>query len=424
MKRISLLIISFIIFLSFTPGIVLAESDDIIPLDEQGISSKHYILYDPLTKTVLSQALSHEKIAPASITKALTLITALELIDQDPSSIEIKVPAAVYDGLTPIASIAGFEIDEVITLEDAFYGLMLPSGADASRIISWYLTQSPEGLASEMNKKAQAIGMKNSLFMNTSGLDQDNHYSTAYDLALLIDYALQNEDFKTIYDAENYTTSKTSHHPEGIKLVDRNLEYARKDKNNYILGAKSGYTENAQRSLSSYAQKDNKQLIFISTYNTNKLASENGPVEDANLAYARAFEDYKNITILSKNTVFDTLAIENAKAFEYLSSEDINIYIPKDLDPNDIKIEIKDQPHNLVAPVEANTSMGNLEISYNDKVVYRTPYTNQDLIPVRLLSVIWDFSKVLFIIISLALFIVFAFLYIHSTVQKYKHFNR
>ena len=417
-KKISIFVLSSFIFLSnISP--VKAIEQNIIPLEQHGIESQHYILYDRSNKSILSEKNAHEKVHPASITKALTLITAIEMIEDKDFDKTIKVDPEIFNGLDPIASLAGFEANEEITLRDAFYGLMLPSGADASRIISHYLSGSPEGLNEYMNQKAKEIGMKNSNFVNTSGLDDENHLSTAYDLALLIDYSLNNDLFREIYESRTYTSSKTKEHPDGIEFVDLNLEYADKFETPIIKGAKSGYTELAQRSLSSYAQKDKQELIFISIFNPSR-EDRKGPVDDAIIAYDRAFNDYKLITAINKNTIFDSLEIKNANDFDFVLDEDINVYIPKDLDLKDLKVEIKNKPEGLVAPLEAKTALGTLEISYNDKIIYRQPMTNKEEIKIKFTKVLWDFMKVFLSILAIAIAFVLVFLYLFKSFTKYK----
>ncbi len=417
-KKISIFVLSSFIFLANISPIKAIEQN-IIPLEQHGIESQHYILYDRSNKSILSEKNAHEKVHPASITKALTLITAIEMIEDKDFDKIIKVDPEIFNGLDPIASLAGFEANEEITLRDAFYGLMLPSGADASRIISHYLSGSPEGLNEYMNQKAKEIGMKNSNFVNTSGLDDENHLSTAYDLALLIDYSLNNDLFREIYESRTYTSSKTKEHPDGIEFVDLNLEYADKFETPIIKGAKSGYTELAQRSLSSYAQKDKQELIFISIFNPSR-EDRKGPVDDAIIAYDRAFNDYKLITAINKNTIFDSLEIKNANDFVYVLDEDINVYIPKDLDLKDLKVEIKNKPEGLVAPLEAKTALGTLEISYNDKIIYRQPMTNKEEIKIKFTKVLWDFMKVFLSILAIAIAFVLVFLYLFKSFTKYK----
>ena len=395
---------------------IRAEGHHIIPLDQLDIGSEVYLLYDRDSKQVLAEKDSSIPVHPASITKVLTVITAIELMEPLNLKQEIAIAPEVYQEIDPEASIVGFRINERVTLEDILQGIMLPSGADATRALSFHLFQNTEKLAEAMNTKAKEIGMHNSNFVNTSGLDDDSHLSTAYDLALLVDYALENETFRKLYKSETYTSTKTEQHPEGVEMSDGNLKYANTLENNYIIGAKSGYTDGAQRALSSLGSDGNKELIFISLLNDD-IARRTGPVDDANLVYTRAFEDFKEVTALNKNTVFDLLQVENALDYEYFLEEDIRVWIPKDLAISDLKLEIKGKPEGLVAPVEADTLLGVLEVSYKDKVIYQGPLINSEVIPIKLSKVILDFLKTFFFITALALSFVSIFV---LSVRSYK----
>lgn len=422
LKKIQKAFLSLIILFTMTLPIE-AEGTQIIPLDQLDLGSEVYLLYDRDSKRVLAEKDSSLLVHPASITKVLTVITAIELMEPLNLKQEIIIAPEVYQGIDPEASIVGFRINERVTLEDILQGIMLPSGADATRAISFHLFQDTEKLAEAMNTKAKEIGMFDSNFVNTSGLDHDLHLSTAYDLALLVDYALENEVFRKLYKSETYTSSSTEQHPQGVEMTDGNLKYANSVENNYIIGAKSGYTDGAQRALSSLGSDGNKELIFVSLLNDD-ITRRTGPVDDANMVYARAFEDFKEVTALNKNTVFDLLQVENALDYEYFVKDDIRVFIPKDLAKSDLKVEIKGKPQALVAPVEAETLLGVLEISYKDKVIYQGPLTNAEEIPVKLSKVLLDFFKTFFFITALALSFVAIFILSVRSFNLRKHRRR
>lgn len=422
LKKLQISLISILLLLTFTLNIA-ADENDIIPLDKLDIGSEVYLLMDRESKQILSEKDSQKLIHPASITKVLTVITAIEMMEPLNLEQEINVDPEVYNGIDPEASIVGFLMNEKVTLEDILQGIMLPSGADATRALSYHLFQDTEKLAVAMNTKAQEIGMNNSNFVNTSGLDDDRHLSTAYDLALLVDYALENEEFRRLYESKEYTTSKTTQHPEGIELFDHNLEYADSLENNYIVGAKSGYTDAAQRALSSVASNGEKEYIFISVLN-EFILSKKGPIDDAALAYNRVYNEYKQITAINKDEVIDTLLVEDALDYEYQLPEDVRIYIPQDLNMNDLKMEVKGKPENLIAPVEAQSNLGILEISYNDKIVYRQTMLNETTIPIKSSKIILDFLISLAIILTILLAVISIFIFIWRSIVKRRRSRR
>ncbi len=399
-----------IIILGWTQ-IIPVSAKGIVPLDEKKIKSSVYLLMDRENKEILDEKDSHQLIHPASITKVLTTITALEMLeDIDLENTYYTIEEEVFIGLDPIASVAGFEPHEKRSLKDILYGIMLPSGADATRAISMFLTKDPEGLSKEMNKKAKEIGMKNSHFVNTSGLDHPDHLSTAYDLALLVDYALENEEFRNIYQSREYLAAKNEQHPNGIEFHNRPLVLADKEDEHFIRGAKSGYTEKAGLSLSSWAVKGSQELIFISSGIFEEKANYKWPVRDALYAYQRSMVDFQKVTAVHRQTILDSIPIKNAQDFQFKVEEDINVYIPKDLNLKDLQIQIVNKPQDLIAPVEAKTPMGTLKISYHDKLIHQENIQNKKTIPVLWTQVIKEFLKILFDI-ALILALILASIY-------------
>ena len=197
-------------------------------------------------------------------------------------------------------------VGEKISLLDLLYGLMLRSGNDAAIMISTYVSGSEEEFVKLMNQKAKEIGMKNTIFYNSSGLDNTTrgNLSTAYDMALLTRYAMQNEQYRNIVKTKEYTV-KTNLKTYVWHNKNKLLQY------DYITGGKTGYTEKAKRTLVSTASKNNLNLIVVTIkdsddWNTHKSL------------YEEAFDTYKLYKIIDKDnfsvigdTYYDDLYIKN-----------------------------------------------------------------------------------------------------------------
>lgn len=402
MKRIFTLLLVGVLCFS-TPTTAYAQSpttayqtqEDLISVQNIMMYSSNYLLMDMESGQVLTQKNGYSKIHPASITKVLTLITALEMLESQNVSLKetYTIPAEVVDDLTSIASVAGFEGGDTVTIEDILYAIILPSGADATRAISMRLTQDPEGLAQHMNATAAKIGMKDSNFLNTSGLDEDDHLSTPYDLALLVQYAMKNKTFAKIYSTVTYTTSPTPTAPNGIELVNRSLEAAHDKGFTDLYGAKSGYTEMAERSLSSVAKRGDSHLIFISTNAPNEdLLFTN--VIDAINVYSRVFDDFKRTTLVTRNTILQEIPILHASSpFPVMLDYDIVTYLPNGIAPQDVAIDVTATQPNFIAPVSQNTDMAKIKISYNTKTVFETQVLAPLDINVKGTKVFMDFMK-------------------------------
>ena len=159
-------------------------------IENLNLSSENYILYSINAEQVIASKNEDLRIEAASLNKVLTLITAIDLLGDENLYKTLVIEPEVFEDISPMASLAGLQIGESYKLIDILYGISLPSGADATRAISYYLTGSVEGLANEMNKKAKEIGMTNTKIINTSGLDAEGQYTTLTDLLTLINYAM------------------------------------------------------------------------------------------------------------------------------------------------------------------------------------------------------------------------------------------
>lgn len=232
------------------------------------VNSQYAILYCIDDRKVIARKASQERMYPASMTKIMSLIVAVENIedlnDTFTMTFEIINPLYLQD-----ATITGFKSGDIVKLEDLLYGVILPSGADATVSLAHYVSGSEEKFVELMNKKAEELGLKDTHFTNTSGLHDPNHYTTAYDMAIILDYAIHNETCKRILSTYSYTTKSTTTDNEGnivpiefystmFKKISRgNIE------NVEICGGKTGYTSQAKYCLASFAKKNNKTYIAV-----------------------------------------------------------------------------------------------------------------------------------------------------------------
>lgn len=219
------------------------------------VSARNAILMEQETGRVLFEKAAHEKRRIASITKIMTAILAIESGRLD-EMVKVSNEAVVTEG-----SSLYLKPNEKIKLEDLVYGLMLRSGNDAAVAIAEHVGGSLEGFVFLMNQKAEEIGMVNTHFNNPHGLDDsDNHYSTAYDMALLTKYAMENETFREISGTDEYRAPNPS---EKWDRVWRNKNRLLTDLYDYCTGGKTGYTKLAKRTLVSTAQKGEMNLIAV-----------------------------------------------------------------------------------------------------------------------------------------------------------------
>lgn len=189
-------------------------------------TSRHAILLDAQSGQVLAQKRADERTAPASLTKMMTILLAIEA--EPDLDKQVTLPEGIFPALQiERASMAGFAPGETVTVRDLLYGAMLPSGAECCETLARLVSGSEDNFAALMNQKAAELGMKNTHFTNPTGLTDTEHYSSAADMAKLLQAALHNATFRTIFTAEHYTTTATAQHPEGVSLTSTLLEAGR-----------------------------------------------------------------------------------------------------------------------------------------------------------------------------------------------------
>ena len=233
-------------------------------IQQRQISSPYAILYDCTDNEILFSESADEQAYPASLTKIMTTIVALENIRDLHGKATIQ-PEVCENLRKANASVAGFLPNETVTVQDLLYGTMLPSGADAAITLAQVIAGSEKQFVDMMNQKAQELGMRNTVFQNCTGLHQQGHVSTARDMMKLLQYAWEQKTFRKIFTAQTYTVRSTQKHPSGLTISSTlfdQLDTAVSD-GIQILGGKTGYTEQAGLCLASAAEKDGKEYLLV-----------------------------------------------------------------------------------------------------------------------------------------------------------------
>lgn len=310
MKKIYAIILTFFLSISF----VYAEEFD--------VSSKNIILYNLNDNTVLYNINEDEKVSIASLTKIMTSIVAIENINDLNEFVVIKNKD--FEGLNGYSK-AGFKVNDKVTYLDLLYGILLPSGADAVNAII-NNTLGYDSFINQMNELAKKIGMNNTSFSNPIGMDDENNYSSAKDVSILLSYALKNDTFKKIFTTKSYTTTN------GIKLLRTVDVYKNGLNTDEILGAKTGFTLDAGRCLASTANLNNVDYMLI-VLGSNPLNASSA-IKDSLTIYDYYKDNYSYQKVLSKKTEIKRLPIEKSKEKEYIiyGNDDIEMYLKNNAD--------------------------------------------------------------------------------------------
>lgn len=217
-------------------------------------SSQSSIVMNANTLEVLYENNIHQRMLPASTTKILTCLTSIKLFDLD------QLIYVTKDMINIEGSSIYLEDGDVISVNDLLYGLMLCSGNDAASVLAKSYSGKEEDFIFEMNKLAKAIGMNESTFENPHGLDQTTkNYTTVYDMALLMSYAIKDETFKKINQTISYNPVIAS----GKRLYFHN-KHKLITSYDYATGGKTGYTKLARRTLVTSFKKDELELVVVS----------------------------------------------------------------------------------------------------------------------------------------------------------------
>ncbi len=229
------------------------ETDTTAAVDSEAVESTYALLIDLDQSAVVVQRNFRDRMNPASMTKILTLLVAAEHIDNLDDTFTITREITDYS-FSNRCSAVGFDVGERVTVRDLLYGTILPSGGDAAAALAYYVSGSLDAFVELMNNKLAELRLSDTThFTNCVGLYDTNHYSTVYDIAVILKAALDNELCREILSAHKYTTSFTEQHPEGIELSNwflRRIE----DKDTYgeVVSAKTGYVEESGSCAASY----------------------------------------------------------------------------------------------------------------------------------------------------------------------------
>lgn len=310
------LILLLLVLVVFSGGVEAKEYPDL------GLQAKSAILMDSLSGQILYAHNEHESRAPASITKIMTLVVALEAVREGKVSLEDEVSAS-FEATSYGGTQIWLEPGETMSLYDLLMAVAVGSANDAAVAVAEHIAGAQENFVELMNIKARQIGMKNTQFRNVHGLDAQGHYSTAYDIALLSRYALLN-----LPELLDYTDNWEYRVRQGTEietwLVNYNKLLRRYDGAD---GLKTGFTNSAGHSVSATAVRGDTRLIAVILGGIN---SENR-FEEATKLLNYGFANFETVPIARKSDVFATISVSEGvrDSVEVVPLDDFGITLVK-----------------------------------------------------------------------------------------------
>ena len=369
-KIFSLIIFAIILCstFSYTLAVTLAEKTNEL---EKNLSSEAVLLMEASTGKVVYEKNGYEKKYPASTTKIMTAILAIEHcnLNETATASEFAINS-VPSGY----STANIQIGETLSVKDLLYALMLQSANESAVILAEHVSGSQEAFANLMNEKAKELGCKNTHFINPNGIHDENHYTTAYDLALITQYAMKNQTFRDIVKTTSFTLPATTSYPSESRTYANTNNLIIYDARNrpdnyyykYATGVKTGYTSAAKNCLVASAEKNGIEYISVvlgASITYESTGSVSHRYVDTISLFDYAFDNFSFRKLKSANNLIKTIKIENGKkdenSLDLLIASDVNSLVSLDNKSNQIDPEIT-LKEGLSAPIVKGDIVGTI----------------------------------------------------------------
>lgn len=354
----------------------IEAQEPLMDMMDYAVEAKSAMLYEVDTQTVLYGYQMDEKLYPASMTKVMTCLVAVELcrnLDQT-----VTVPKEVMDRVDPAGSSMDLVADEQLTVDQLLYGLMVESANDAAMVLADFLCGSEEAFVERMNEKARELGCDNTNFVNVHGLHDEDHYTTARDMVRMLAAAIENEDFYR-YFTTTYIVLPATNKSSEREILTTNFMLTKEVTEMYydtrVIGGKTGFTTPAGRCLITLSQSGGMRIISVVMGATVKSHPDDiytivsyGNFEETknllNLAYSR----FTSAQVLSPNQTLGQFDVAYGSAdVNGVVRGTVDTLVPKDSNLSTIRYEYILDDGVLTAPLEEGTSIGIVRVWYLTK---------------------------------------------------------
>ncbi len=357
----------------------LALTCPALALDDPEPLAKAVIIVDGDHREVLYDFHAHERMYPASITKIMTSLVVLDAVDKGELTLDTQVTASAQAVDLPWnSSTAGIKAGETLSVLDLLYCDLLPSGNEACNILSEAVAGTSAEFVARMNAKARELGMADTKFSNPHGLHDPEHYTSAYDIYLMAEAAMQNETFRTIVRSPSYTLPATNLQEARTIYSSNGFLTGFYAGSGYIygkaIGIKTGYTGEAGRCLASAAVDELGRTFYCVVLGTEDAKNEDGSSHKRSFSESKrllewAFDNFHYVTLLDQDTenvmreVSVTLSDE-ADYVQALPKGEIQATVPSDFDIKQAELKVT-LPDSIEAPVTAGDKLGTITLWYN-----------------------------------------------------------
>lgn len=385
------------------------------------ISAEAAILMDSSTEKILYSKNETEKMYPASTTKILTAILTIENCNLDDI---VTVPYEAIASIPSGYSVAALQAGEQLTVEQLLQVMLVHSSNDAANVLAYHISGSIDSFATLMNQKISELGLENTHFTNPSGMHNENHYTTAYDLALIMKYCMKNPTFRSLSSLKYCRIPATNKYEERVfNTTNELLIYDNRDVSSnyyykYAIAGKTGYTTEAKNCLVSVSNKENFELISVilsvGLYPNNISAK----FVDTKTLFNYGYNNYTIRKLREQNAIATQIDIGNGtketKNLDLLISNDITALVSQDDLETEFSPDIQIN-ENLFAPIAQGQVVG--KIVYNiDGIEY-----SSDLIASHNVEKSGFITLIIqSLLIVLILFFLYKLLFENNSKKKYR----
>lgn len=334
--------------------------------EQPEISADAAILIDSSSEKVLYSKNENQKMYPASTTKILTAILTIENCKLNDV---VTVPYEAISSITSGYSVAALQAGEQLTVEQLLQVMLVHSANDAANVLAFHVSGSIENFAELMNNKVSELGLTNTHFTNPSGMHDENHYTTAYDLAIIMKYCMKNDTFRSLSSLKYCTIPATNKYDVRVfNTTNELLIYDNRDVSSnyyykYAIAGKTGYTTQAKNCLVSVAKKENLELICVvlsaGIYPNNVSAK----FVDTKSIFDYGYNNYTIKKLREKDAIATQIEIGNGtketRNLDLLISDDLSALVTQDEFDIEFEPQIELQD-NLFAPIAQGQVVGKI----------------------------------------------------------------
>ena len=386
---------------------------EVVYAKELDLVSERYVLYNLNDNNIILEKDSHDEVSIASLTKIMTVILAIENIDDFNKKITIK--NSMISDIAWDVAVTGFKVGEKVSYNDLLYSAIIASGADSVNALAESTAGSRAKFIDKMNEKVEELGLNNTHFSNVIGLYSSNNYSSAYDMAQILKYALQNNKFKTIFETKTYKLANG-------KTIKSTIEkYNKKNNTNikYITGSKTGYISKAGFCLASTATLNDVNYLFVTL---NAFKSDSSVHVKDHIKTYNYFNDnysYKDVVVPEDVVVTLNTKYSKEKTVDIKADQTINKYMNNDFDKSKVTYDYEGI-EDVTYFTKSGTKLGHIKVKYEDETLDEFDLIYNEVLTFSFISYLWDNKTV---ILCVVLF-VFLLLYTKKNIfRKEKNSN-